>query len=75
MSKSLQKMVFFDLLNSLESTDETSKTNRDEALFTLNLIQFISQSFADNDLSQLKGRIGIITPYKAQVMLLKDLLF
>jgi hypothetical protein len=33
-----QRMTFFDLLNSQESHDETSKTNREEALFTLNLI-------------------------------------
>lgn len=74
MSDVFQRMIFFDLTNSQESIEETSKTNREEALFTVNLIQHIFHHFAKGDTSLIKDRIGIITPYKAQVRLLKDML-
>jgi hypothetical protein len=48
---------------SVESVDETSKTNREEAFFTLNLIKMLASH--TDDVTNLKGRIGVITPYKA----------
>ena len=74
MSDIFQRLVFFDLTNSQESVEETSKTNREEALFTVNLIQHIFHHLAQGDASLIKDRIGVITPYKAQVRLLKDML-
>jgi superfamily I DNA and/or RNA helicase len=51
-----------------------SKTNRDEAGFILNLLQHLYLNFADKIFSLFKDRIGVITPYKAQVRLIKDLI-
>jgi len=73
MGRVFQKLAFFDLLNSCESQDETSKTNREEVCFILNLLSMLFNKLAGGNMSHLKGRIGIITPYKAQVRLLKDL--
>ena len=50
-----------------------SKTNREEAVFILNLLQHLYMNFANKNVSQFKDRIGAITPYKAQVRLIKDL--
>ena len=74
MTKVFQRLTFFDLLNSQESIEETSKTNREEAIFTVNLINHIFTRLGKSSSSELSGKIGIITPYKAQVRLLKDLL-
>jgi superfamily I DNA and/or RNA helicase len=51
MSNVFQPLVFFDLVNSQESQEETSKTNREEASFTLNLIQHLYVNFAKSDQS------------------------
>jgi len=51
-----------------------SKTNRDEAVFILNLLQHLYLNFAHSTLTLFKDRIGVITPYKAQVRLIKDLI-
>jgi len=42
-----------------------SKTNREEAVFILNLLQHLYMNFANKNVSQFKDRIGAITPYKA----------
>ena len=78
-------MVFFDLVSSQETLAETSKSNYDEALFTLHLIQLLRELIyhhsgkraggarsGENGFEELKGKIGIITPYKSQVKVLKD---
>jgi superfamily I DNA and/or RNA helicase len=51
-----------------------SKTNRDEAVFILNLLQHLYTNFASKNFKLFKDRIGVITPYKAQVRLIKDLI-
>ena len=58
---------------SQESCEETSKSNRAEAEFTLSLIQFIQKRISgEQSLVSLKNKIGIISPYKSQVRTLKD---
>lgn len=87
VQKHMQSMVFFDLVSSQETLAETSKSNYDEALFTLHLIQLLrelifhhsgkracSMRGGENGFEELRGKIGIITPYKSQVKVLKDLI-
>ena len=68
------RSVFYDLANSQETLAETSKSNIDEARFTLSLIQLLRDltSQGDKGFNSLKTKIGIITPYKSQVKVLKD---
>jgi hypothetical protein len=42
-----------------------SKTNKDEAVFILNLLQLLYTTFASKTFKLFKDRIGVITPYKA----------
>ncbi len=64
--------MFFDLVESRESVEEKSKCNRDEVLFTLNLVKMLaSMTGSTRGLGKLSGKIAIITPYKAQVNRLK----
>ena len=65
----LNRIVFFDLLNSQESKSDTSKTNLDEAIFTAQLIELInggSSSF------ELKSKLGVISPYKSQIRVVRE---
>ncbi len=59
--------MFFDLLNSQETLAETSKSNYEEAQFILNLIIQLKKLARDNQngFAALRGKIGIITPYKS----------
>jgi senataxin len=69
------RVVFFDLYKTKESTFNVSKQNQTEAEFTQKLIEMIQRiSTQAGSLSSLSGRIGIISPYKAQVMMLKRIL-
>ena len=70
-SKLFARVNFLDLPKSQESIDETSKTNTDEARYTLALLQTFLDSLCSGSSGNLKGRVGIITPYKTQVKLLK----
>ena len=60
------RVKFLDLQTSTESSEETSKTNDEEAQCTLEIVKLLHKG------SNFKGRVGIITPYKAQVKLLKN---
>jgi superfamily I DNA and/or RNA helicase len=62
--------MFFDLTFSEETSDEKSKKNYSEADFICQLLITLGKAKADNKLYDLKGRIGIISPYKSQVRLL-----
>jgi AAA domain len=82
--------VFFDLRYAQEETKETSKSNKDEALFIEALFSDLIKILQDSKelpsnvsrgsytdkmnfiTKELKGKIGIITPYKSQVKTLKD---
>lgn len=68
-------MNFLDLSYSQESKDDTSKTNRDEAKCTLVLLQHFYESFCSGSLGNFKGKVGVISPYKAQVHILKDTIY
>lgn len=63
-----RRVKFLDVQKSTESSEETSKSNEDEAQCTLELVKHIHKGI------NFKGRVGIITPYKAQVKLLKNLI-
>ena len=74
LSSSLQRMadlfknrlIFFDIKDSKESTDDRSKSNTDEAEFTRQLIEFIAfNSTNSGTLKAIAGSIGVISPYKA----------
>ncbi len=64
-----------DLSYSVESKDETSKTNLAEAKCTLVLLQHFYDSLCSGSVGNFKGKIGIISPYKAQVRILKDTIY
>lgn len=68
----LQPTMFFNLNYSRESQNETSKQNPDEVNFIRELLYVLARQLSESryhayDLSKLKGRIGIISPYKSQV--------
>ena len=68
----LKPAMFFNLQYSKESPSETSKQNQDEVLFIRELLFMLAKqvaptSYNSQDLSRMKGRIGIISPYKSQV--------
>ena len=72
----LEPSIFFDLAYGKESAAETSKQNSDEVKFIIELLfvlaKHVSQNrYNESDLSQMKGRIGIISPYKSQVRQIK----
>ena len=59
-------MLFFDLEDSTERSDDKSKVNTTEADFTSCLVQIMaSLSDSKKGLHSLSGSIGVITPYKA----------
>ena len=70
-------MVFFDLKYSQETAFENSKYNLDELDFIEELINgllnLIFQSLKSKDLAEdfIKGKIGIISPYRSQIRKLK----
>jgi len=77
MSQLIEKLkceptMFFDLSNGRESEQSKSKQNVDEAEFICQLIQAIANTV---NAKLLKGRIGIITPYRQQKNLIKRVLF
>lgn len=77
LSEKLRRVSFFDLIKSSESIDTRSKYNRDEVNFTLALVQYLFMEVAkgrNRFSSTLGGKIGIVTPYKAQVVHLKNAL-
>lgn len=66
------RMVFFDISCSNESIDEKSKYNGDEADFTQTLIQLIQSYSPQGRLRNIAGQIGVISPYKSQVVQVKN---
>lgn len=78
LSKLLRRVAFFDLTNSSETVQDRSKCNPDESLFTVNLIKTLvslsahGNSHSQKGLGPLSGKIAVITPYKAQVQMLKN---
>lgn len=68
-----QNLIFFDLKDSQESSDDRSKCNLDEAELTLQLIEIIAKnSTSGGTLKQMAGSLGVVTPYKAQVRHIKN---
>ena len=66
-------MIFFDIQNSEEIYDNKSKCNFEECDFTRVLVDFIARkSSLQGTLKFMQGRIGVISPYKAQVRQLYD---
>jgi len=67
------RLFFFDITDSKEISDQKSKCNLFEADFTKQLIEFMAfNCTVTGTLKQLSGSIGVITPYKSQVMHLKN---
>jgi senataxin len=64
-----QPVMFFDLAYSKEQDFHRSKQNIDEANFVCNLLRIFLPTY-----SSLYGRIGVITPYKSQKILIKRML-
>ena len=65
----LYHTMFFDLKYASEVERSKSKQNPDEANFIARLVYLMSKSAGD-----LRGKIGIITPYKQQKLLIKNFL-
>lgn len=66
-------MIFFDIKDSREISDDRSKCNLDEAEFTKQLVEFIAfNSTNSGTLKAIAGSIGVISPYKSQVRHLKN---
>jgi len=72
------RVMFFDLLDSTESQNNTSsKRNLFEAIFTQELVKYFEKQvnqllYEDEETNKvversLKDRIGIVTPYKAHI--------
>lgn len=62
------RVIFFDIQTSEEVYDNKSKCNFEEADFTRILIDFIARKMSlQGTLKYVKGQIGVISPYKAQV--------
>lgn len=64
------RVVFFDIVDSRETIEEKSKSNNNEAEFSKALIANLIDSVGS--IKELKGLIGIISPYKSQVRLIKS---
>lgn len=66
LTKHFSRVVFFDLVKAREEKIDLSKTNYAEALFTFNLVRTIVTLSGNGKygLSTLKGKIGVVTPYK-----------
>ena len=67
----LKQTMFFNLKFSAETQSEKSKTNPEEAQFIQNLLLVLSSYCKSGNLAQLRGKIGIISPYKEQVHLIR----
>lgn len=66
-------LIFFDIENSKETLDEMSKCNHDEAVFTQYLIEFLAYNSSNSGtLKPIAGSIGVISPYKSQVRMIKN---
>lgn len=61
----------FNICYSKETEDKKSKSNIDEANFIQNLLLTLAATHPSGNLSSFQGKIGIISPYKEQVYLLK----
>ena len=81
MLKDFTRTVFFDLCDSKEMiTNGNSKYNKDEIDFTFKLIELFSQMVGakgsmhlnKQEKHPLAGRIGVISPYKSQVVQLRE---
>ena len=64
--------MFFDLQYGKMREANMSKVNYDEANFVFSLLKEIAS--ASPTLFKRAGKIGIISPYKAQVLVIRDLL-
>jgi len=66
------RTIFFDMVhqNAREQESHSSKSNLSEVKMTICLLKHIMEVAGNGRLEPLSGKIGIVTPYKAQV---KDL--
>jgi superfamily I DNA and/or RNA helicase len=60
-------------LNSQESTDDSTKENLREAEFTGILVECLAKILGAESVECFGGELGIITPYRGQVRLLKSM--
>lgn len=60
----LSRVVFFDLCKSREEVKDFSRINLIEAEFAYNLVKTLYDLTSDTMQSKLKGKIGLVTPYK-----------
>ena len=69
LQQHFSRLVFYDLSYSEESKEEESKSNIHEAKFTFHLIRSFIYLCGNEaiGLDNLKGKIGLITPYRSQV--------
>ena len=63
--------MFFDLSWSREKRVDSSRENKAEADYTFLLIQKLINLGGVDAAQTLKKRIGVVTPYKGQVRLLR----
>ena len=66
-------MLFVDVANSMETIDhDRSKQNHLEAMTTVGFVKLLAQSVGNAGLASIANMIGVISPYKSQVRLLKN---
>jgi len=63
--------VFYDVRHSVEATQGASHHNEEEAKVVLGLYRLLVQTYPD--ITDFATRVGIISPYKQQVQLLRTL--
>ena len=66
--KVLQPLVFFNVLDSVESSDFTSRQNLSEASLCYHLYCTLREKYA-----AIEGQVGVITPYSQQQRVLRTL--
>ena len=71
LANNFPRVVFFDLAGSQEEQLDLSRVNVAEANFTFQLIKLIIKNGGFRGLSSLAKIIGLVTPYKGQVRLLR----
>lgn len=67
-----QRILFFPTTSEIDGNSQ--KTNRAEALVTAELIQLFEKVYQDNNAPFSSHTVGVITPYRAQIAMIRKTL-